>query len=276
MSSASPPAPFADDFVSIKHPSSQSVTSAIKKQPSGSARRQHPLDAKFGRLIRDILPSAPYLLRLRNRSAQYNGRDRYYWRKDTHFDEDEEELQYLTFRPTHDGTILYAQGQWDDGNGGIAPKDFPSSQASSGRTPLVGQVATKKITLADYAKLDRSKSRTPKMSNTGTNENVGKASEEAGEVSKMQEEKVAEDANPNAESVSVLMDAEDTIKVTENKNKAVEEKKQDVEAKDKDVEDENEDAEDKIKNVKEKSKDGQDKKKDAEEKDKAADLSHKR
>lgn len=157
MSSTSPQKPPADALITTKSPPTQSVLSSFKIQQSGSTRRQHPVDARLDRLIKDVLPPAPYLLRLRNPSAQYHGRERYFWRKDTPFKEDEEELQYLTFRPTHDGTILFAHGQWDDGNGNIAPKEFLSSQNSSRQTPSTGQVPKKKITLADYAKMDKSK-----------------------------------------------------------------------------------------------------------------------
>lgn len=142
------------------------TTSSTVQQPSIPANTEHPVDAKLERLRKDILPSSPYLLRLKARSAQYHARDRYYWRKDTHFDEDEEELQYLTFRQLHEDTLLHAHGQWDDGNGGIAPKELPSSQASSGRTPVAAQVAKKKISLADYQKLDKSKPRALDMSAT--------------------------------------------------------------------------------------------------------------
>ena len=65
----------------------------------------------------------------------------------------------MTFRQTHDGTLLQAYGQWDDGNGAIAPKEDPLSQTSSGRTPLTGQGAKKKISLADYKRLDKTKPR---------------------------------------------------------------------------------------------------------------------
>ena len=176
------------DAPAITKQSSASVTSSLK-QPSLPIKHQHPLDAKLDRLTRDVLPSAPYLLRLRDRSAQYHIRDRYYWKKDTHFNEDEEELQYLTFRQTHDGTILHAHGQWDDGSGGIAQKEFPSSQTSSGQTPLAGQAAKKKISLADYKKLDKTKPRTSDMSTTAVKEPFKRSSQEMSEMRKMEAEK---------------------------------------------------------------------------------------
>lgn len=43
------------------------------------------------------------------------------WRRGTNFDEDEEQLQYLSFRQPFNGdTILKPVYSWDDGNGGIA------------------------------------------------------------------------------------------------------------------------------------------------------------
>ena len=43
------------------------------------------------------------------------------WRRGTHFDEDEEQLQYLSFRQHFNAdTILKPIHSWDDGNGGIA------------------------------------------------------------------------------------------------------------------------------------------------------------
>lgn len=43
------------------------------------------------------------------------------WRRGTHFDEDEEQLQYLSFgQPFNADTILKPIYSWHDGNGGIA------------------------------------------------------------------------------------------------------------------------------------------------------------
>lgn len=43
------------------------------------------------------------------------------WRRGTQFDEDEEQLQYLSFRqPFNNDTILKPIHDWGDGNGGIA------------------------------------------------------------------------------------------------------------------------------------------------------------
>ena len=187
MSSSSLPKPSSIAPVVTKQ--SGRSTAPTLKQPGHPLNHRHPLDAKLDRLKRDVLPPAPYLLRLRDRSAQYHVRDRYYWKKDTHFNEEEEELQYLTFRQTHDGTILHAHGQWDDGNGGIAPKDFPSSQTSSGQTPLIGQAAKKKITLADYQKLDKSKPRTSEVNATAVKGPVKKGSQDISEVPKKEAEK---------------------------------------------------------------------------------------
>lgn len=185
---------------------SDALTAITTKQQKLPAKPQHPVDTKLERLTKDVLPTAPYLLRLKDRSAQYHtrDRDRYYWRKDSHFDEDEEELQYLTFRQTHDDTLLRAHGQWDDGYGGIAPREFTSSQASSGRTSVAGQAAKKKISLADYKKLDKSRPRTSDTDATaikGSTEMVPRDTKEMpkkeGENPKS-EEKVEADSKPKA------------------------------------------------------------------------------
>lgn len=42
------------------------------------------------------------------------------WRRGTLFDEDEEQLQYLSFTQPFNDTILKPIHSWDDGNGGIA------------------------------------------------------------------------------------------------------------------------------------------------------------
>ena len=212
MSSTSPQQPPTDASITTKQLPSQRAESSFKKQPSGTTQRQHPLDAKFDRLIRDVFPPAPYLLRLRHPSAQYHGRDRYYWRKDTHFQEDEEELQYLTFRPNHDGTILYAHGQWDDGNGSMAPKDFPSSQASSGQTPSTGLAPKKKITLADYAKMDKTKPATPNTNDASITQAIGpieKTSREPSEAPKKEAVKVDDEVHHDLRAESVLESAKD-------------------------------------------------------------------
>ncbi|KAL9099885.1 MAG: hypothetical protein Q9163_004677 [Psora crenata] len=116
------------------------------------------LDAKLDRLIREILPPTPYILRL----EQSHGRrlptpsQSYHWMQGTLFSNDEQELQYMTFRRPADG-MLHAHGQWDDGKGGIALRDGPASQTSSGRTPLQNQSVKKKISLADYKKRDKTR-----------------------------------------------------------------------------------------------------------------------
>ena len=162
--------------------------------------QQHPVDLKLEHLQKNVLPSAPYLLRLKARSAQYHPRERYYWRKDTLFDEDEEELQYLTFRQTHDDTLLHAHGQWDDGNGGIVPKELPSSQASSGRTPIAAQVAKKKISLADYQKLDKSKAKSSDMNLTALKGPIEAPAKDAKDDSKDEDNRREGKAKDGAES----------------------------------------------------------------------------
>lgn len=137
-----------------RHPQSSRTTTPNEAQRS--VPRPLPPDFNLDRVIADTLPSAPYLLRLEPQSAQARYSNTY-WQRDTPFTADEEELQYLTFIPDHHGSLLRAHGNWDDGNGGIAPPEDPSSRTSSGRTSQAGQVVKKKITLADYKNRDKSK-----------------------------------------------------------------------------------------------------------------------
>lgn len=191
------------------------------EQIGGLARsQQHSVDLKLEHLQKNVLPSAPYLLRLKARSAQYHPRERYYWRKDTLFDEDEEELQYLTFRQIHDDTLLHAHGQWDDGNGGLVPKEIPSSQASSGRTPIAAQVAKKKISLADYQKMDKSKAKPSDMNVTalkGPSEVPAKdAKDDSKDLDNRTEAKAKDGAEPEREA------AEARTKVSDHARKRYE------------------------------------------------------
>ena len=125
--------------------------------PTKSESSLQVIDKKIDQLIEEILPYSPYILRVQ----QSHGRrlpapsQSYHWMKGTPFSLEEQELQYMTFRRPHDG-MLHAHGQWDDGNGGIAPRDGTASQTSSGRTPFQNQSAKKKISFADYKNRDRS------------------------------------------------------------------------------------------------------------------------
>lgn len=202
MSSSDLPEPPSKAPVTSKHvgASVTSSTASSAKQSRIPAKPHHPVDARLERLSEEVLPHSPYLLRMRARYAQYHARDRYYWRKDTQFDEDEEELQYLTFRQNHDDTILHAHGQWDDGNGGIATKELPSSQASSGRTPVATQVAKKKISLAEYQKLDKSKPRPSDIDATAAKDPIEAKSHDTKEAPKKEAEKGAGEAKGAADS----------------------------------------------------------------------------
>ena len=135
------------------------LTSKDTPQPPDSASTYiHPVDARLAHIFKDILPTAPYLLRL-NPGALQAPSSSYSWRRDTHFEASEEELQYLTFRRDHEGTFLHAHGQWDDGHGNIAPLGDSMSRTSSGHTPLLGRAPKRKITLADYHNRDKSKTK---------------------------------------------------------------------------------------------------------------------
>ena len=82
----------------------------------------------------------------------------------------------MTFRRPLDN-MLHAHGQWDDGRGGIAPRDNLLSHNSSGHTPLQGPGVKKKITLADYKNRDKGK--------TGIKEPVSEQLESVIEANKL-------------------------------------------------------------------------------------------
>ena len=135
-------------FTSTKHPKAQRMTD----------KAEQPVDARFRRLKAKILPESPYILHARTTYRQ-NPEHANLWRIGTHFDLNEEELQYLTFKDrTNDSTPgLFCRGGWDDGVGGLAPPKDPCSRTSSDGTPLQGQGQKKKISLADYNRRDKNK-----------------------------------------------------------------------------------------------------------------------
>ena len=121
-------------------------------------KAEQPVDARFRRLKAKILPDSPYILHVRTTYRQ-NPEHANLWRTGTHFELDEEELQYLTFKDrTNDSTPgLFCRGGWDDGRGGLAPPEEPYSRTSSDGTPLQGQGRKKRISLADYNSRDKNK-----------------------------------------------------------------------------------------------------------------------
>ena len=122
------------------------------------AKSQDAIDSRLDQLIKDVLPSSPYILRLQQAPGRRlpQPSQAYHWKLGDLFTLGEQELQYMTFRRPMEG-MLQAHGQWDDGNGSIAPRDQTISHTSSGQTPLQGSSVKKKITLADYKNRDKSK-----------------------------------------------------------------------------------------------------------------------
>ena len=119
-------------------------------------------DRRLDQMYKEISPSGPYLPRLPPGSLRYN-RPSPFWDKDTPFEPNEEPLQYLSFMQAELGSIFQHDGDWDDGNGGIARRQDGASRASSSQTPISSQQAPKKkISLADY-NLQKSKSKTSKL-----------------------------------------------------------------------------------------------------------------
>ena len=133
---------------SIKVPEAQRMTNKAEQR----------VDALFRRLKAGVLPESPYILHVRS-TYRKSPEHASLWRTGTHFDLNEEELQYLTFKDrTNDLTPgLFCRGGWDDGNGGLAPPEEPYSRTSSDGTPLQGQGHKKKISLADYNRRDKKK-----------------------------------------------------------------------------------------------------------------------
>ena len=133
---------------SIKLPEAQRMTD----------QAEQPVDARIRRLKAKILPESPYILYVRSTYRQ-SPEHANLWQIGTHFDLNEEELQYLTFKDRTDDLTpgLFCRGGWDDGKGGLGPPEEPYSRTSSDGTPFQGQGHKKKISLADYNRRDRNK-----------------------------------------------------------------------------------------------------------------------
>ena len=123
------------------------MSSRAQTVPQSKKQITNPVDERLRRITRDILPSAPYQLRI-DIEFRRDSRQAIEWRRSCPFEPHEEQLQYLTFRSNFDkDTIFHAVGDWDDGNGNIMSKIDKSSGLN---TPLAGQAPKKKITLSDY------------------------------------------------------------------------------------------------------------------------------
>lgn len=119
---------------------------------------EHPVDTRLRQLKAKVLPESPYILHVKSTYRQ-SPEHANLWRIGTHFDFNEEELQYLTFKDrTNDLTPgLFCRGGWDDGKGALAPPEELYSRTSSDGTPPQGQCQKKKISLADYNKRDKNR-----------------------------------------------------------------------------------------------------------------------
>lgn len=123
------------------------MSSRAQAVPQSKKQTINPVDERLRRITRDILPSAPYQLRI-DIEFRRDNRQAIEWRRSCPFEPHEEQLQYLTFRTNFDkDTVFHAVGDWDDGNGNIMSKLDKSSGLN---TPLPGQAPKKKITLSDY------------------------------------------------------------------------------------------------------------------------------
>lgn len=144
------------------------ATSTSTKLPHAhrmTEKSEQAVDARFRRLKAKVLPETPYILHVKSTYRQ-SPEHANLWQIGTHFDLNEEELQYLTFKDrTNDLTPgLFCRGGWDNGKGGLAPPEEHYSRTSSDGTPVQGQGQgqgqKKKISLADYNRRDKNKSAT--------------------------------------------------------------------------------------------------------------------
>ena len=135
-----------------------SLSTKLPKAQTMTDKVEQSVDARFQRLKAKVLPESPYILHVRSTYRQIPEHANL-WQIGTHFDLNEEELQYVTFKDrTNDLTPgLFCRGGWDDGNGGLAPPEEPYSRTSSDGSPLQGQGQKKKISLADYNRRDKNK-----------------------------------------------------------------------------------------------------------------------
>ena len=141
-------------------PASEAIPTATRLPQTQrmTDKAEQLVDAQFRRLKDKILPESPYILHVRTTYRQ-NPEHANLWRTGTHFELNEEELQYVTFKDrTNDSTPgLFCRGGWDDGRGGLARPEETYSRTSSDGTPLQGQGHKKKISLADYNRRDKNK-----------------------------------------------------------------------------------------------------------------------
>ncbi|CAF9924312.1 MAG: hypothetical protein ALECFALPRED_002725 [Alectoria fallacina] len=144
--------------MSLSSGEATSTSTQVPEAQITTGKAEHPVDARFRKLRARILPESPYILHVRSTYRQ-SPEHANLWRIGTHFDPNEEELQYLTFKDrTNDLTPgLFCRGGWDDGKGGLALPEEPYSRTSSDGTPLQGQGQKKKISLADYNKRDKNR-----------------------------------------------------------------------------------------------------------------------
>ncbi|KAL8640606.1 MAG: hypothetical protein Q9228_002495 [Teloschistes exilis] len=132
--------------------------SAAAPAAEKTARKPDKTDRLLERIREDILPDVPYLMSLcaplypRHVNASQSHVD--HWPRVPHFDDNEGQLQYMTFLPhtMRGDTLLRTSGDWDDGNGRIKPPAAKriSGSSSDGLSPLPGQPPKKTISLQNY------------------------------------------------------------------------------------------------------------------------------
>ena len=112
------------------------------------------LNARLSHISKKILSASPYLLTVpSDRPYNINPHQANDWRRQTPFDVNEEQLQYMSFlnREFDDG-LIRAVGGWDNDKGELMDTIATAAHGSrSGTTtPRPGQAPGKKISLAEY------------------------------------------------------------------------------------------------------------------------------
>lgn len=140
--------------VSVADPTSKSQGAA--SAAAGSKNIRYPelqaLDQRLTHIIKHKIQPSPYILTVPS-DRPYNRDPRAFhdWRRGTPFDEDEEQLQYLSFLADWDDGLIRPVGGWDNVKGEIMDRSN-SQQSNMSTTSVVGSTKKIKYSLADYKK----------------------------------------------------------------------------------------------------------------------------
>lgn len=134
------------------------VSNTIERSltPTLSSAKNPPelveLDARLKFISQQVIQPSPYLLTIpTNNPCRLNPEQASDWRRGTPFGPDEEHLQYVSFLPNWDDSIIQPVGGWDNDKGEIAETPTFEMQRARSGTMTPGQNGVKKIlTLAEY------------------------------------------------------------------------------------------------------------------------------